>query len=171
MFQYLLWDRMFFFSSLPLTCVLGVSLPSTHRANTFTPFLWGSPLTTSQLCHAGAAPTRQIIYQKDMGNSLRSAVVSALLCVSSRGKGPSANLVSCLCSCSVGGHQWEHCGWCSQSVGLLPCSSCLLVFIHLKWVPQDLGFSRQNSTGYSPEGSLSFLKQRQMGFVIIWSTS
>lgn len=55
--------------------------------------------------------------------------------------------------------------------GSLPAPAVLLYSIHLKWVPQDLSFSRQSSTGSSPEGSLSFLKQRQMGFVIIWSTS
>lgn len=121
------YDGMHFFSSLPLACAPRVSLPSTCRASTSTPFWQASSLTTSQLCHAQAASTRQFIYWKDMGNSLRSVVVSTPLGVSSCGRGPDANFVSHPCCCSMGGHRWEHGGCCVCSVGLHAWLSCLLL--------------------------------------------
>lgn len=171
MFWYPLRGRMLFFPSLPLTCVLWVSLHSTHHANTFTPFLWGSPLTTSQLCHAEAAPTRQIIYQKDMGISLRSAACLHCCVWATVERGPVPVLSLFSVAVPWEGTGGSTVGGVARMWGSLPAPAVPLYSIHLKWVPQDLSFSRQSSTGSSPEGSLSFLKQRQMGFVIIWSTS
>ena len=116
-----------FFSSLPLTCAPGVSLPSRRHASAFRPFWWRFPLTTSPRRHTGAASSGQFIYQKDAGNSLRSSVVSALLGTSSCGKGPDASLVSHPCCCCVGGHRGECGGWCGRSVGLPAWLSRLLV--------------------------------------------
>lgn len=105
----------------------GCLSPSTRRASAFPPFWQRFPLTTSQLCHAEAASTGQLIYQKDMENSLRSAVASTLPGAGSCGKGSDANLVSHPCCRSIGGHGWERGGWCGHSMGLPAWLSCLLV--------------------------------------------